>query len=97
MSEPKIIYYRWVYSPTTGDVTISHNHEGHPTDIHFHSDMAEDRPESDLLYGYAYRLDNGWKVTDHDHREVDDPNIVYQVVRQIVMYEKETELHAGAN
>lgn len=71
----KPIYYRWAYSPTSGDVTLSHNHEKHPADIDFHADMAKQRPEQDLQFGYAYRLDNGWKVTDAKHKPQDDVHL----------------------
>lgn len=78
-----IIYYRWAYSPTTGDATIAHNHEGHPTDIRFHSDMAEERPENDLLFGFANRTETGWKITSDDSREIDDPHLIEAVERAI--------------
>lgn len=86
-TNPSIIYYRWTYSPTTGDVTLSHNHEGHPTDIRFHGQMAADRPETDLLYGYAHRLDNGWKVIDDESKPVDDPHIQAAVEKEVGTYE----------
>jgi hypothetical protein len=73
MTQP--IYYRWAYSPSTGDVTLSHNHEGHPADITFHSQMAEQRPEGDLQFGYAYKLDNGWKVTNDKHQPESDVHL----------------------
>lgn len=88
MSKPTVIYYRWVYSPSTGDVTLAHNYEGHPTDIRFHEDMAEERPERDLLYGFAHRSSDNWKVTDEDSKPVDDPNIIYEVVHAVVKDEK---------
>lgn len=77
------IYYRWAYSPSTGEVSLSHNHEGHPADIEFHSQMAEHRQESDLVFGYAYRLDNGWKVTNAKHGPENDVHIRVTVEKAI--------------
>lgn len=82
------IYYRWVYSPSSGDVTLSHNHEGHPADIEFHDQMVANRSEPDLYYGYAYKLDNGWKVTDQKHADVEDPNTRLKVEEAINQYEQ---------
>jgi hypothetical protein len=79
----KPIYYRWAYSPTTGEVSLSHNHEGHPADIEFHAQMAEQRAESDLQFGYAYRLDNGWKVTNEKHGHEDDVHLRVAVEKAI--------------
>src|SRR4051812_30880303 len=79
----KPIYYRWAYSPTTGDVTLSHNYEGHVADIRFHSDMAKERQEGDLVFGYAYRLDNGWKVTDAKHKPETDVHLRVAVEKAI--------------
>lgn len=74
--KPTVIYYRWVYSPSTGDVTLSHNHEGHPADIRFHDELNGDRDEKDQINGYAYKVDGGWHLTDEDHKPVDDPHML---------------------
>lgn len=92
MTEPTVIYYRWTYSPSTGDVTLSHNHEGHPTDVRFHTDMAQERPESDLLHGFAHKSTDNWSITDDDSRPVDDPNLVYEVVYAITKDQKQQRL-----
>jgi hypothetical protein len=84
---PDPIYYRWCYSPSTGDVTLSHNHEAGPADIRFHSQMAEERPEHDVEVGYAFKMDNGWNVTDQDFKPVDDPHRLVAVENAIVQYE----------
>ena len=87
MMEGNVIYYRWAYSPTSGDVTLSHNHEGHPADIRYHSQMAAERPEKDIEVGYAFKLENGWKVTDQDFKPVDDPHRLVAVENAIGQYE----------
>jgi hypothetical protein len=79
----KPVYYRWTYSPSTGEVSLSHNHEGHPADIEFHAQMAEQRQEADLVFGYAYRLDNGWKVTNDKHGPENDVHLRVAVEKAI--------------
>lgn len=83
MADPDVIYYRWCYSPTTGDVTLAHNHEGHPTDVRFHADMADERPESDCILGFAHRNESGWTILDQDSRQVDDPHVIESVERAV--------------
>lgn len=85
--KPRVIYYRFAYSPSTGDVSLAHNHEGHPALIRFHSDLAKDRPEKDIEVGYAFRLDNGWKVTDQDFKPVEDPHRMVAVENAISQQE----------
>jgi len=94
MSEPTVIYYRYAYSPTTGDVTLAHNHEGHPTDVRFHTDMAEERPENDLSFGFAHKSADNWKVIDDDSRPIDDPNLIYSVVHAVTKEEGKRRLAA---
>ncbi len=83
----KPLYYRYVYSPTTGDVDLSHNQEGHHSLVPTHGEMALSRPESDLLTGYAYRLDGGWRILDADHRPVNDPHIIARVIANVAQAE----------
>jgi hypothetical protein len=83
MSQPRKVYYRWAYSPTTADVNVSHNEEGHPSDIRLHTDLANERPERDLIFGYGIRTPEGWNVFDEDHKAVTDPNILWSVRRGI--------------
>lgn len=83
MTQPSVIYYRWVYSPSTGDVTLAHNHEGHPANIRFHDELNEDRPEADQINGYAYKLDGGWKLTDEEHKPVRDPHMLKVITEEI--------------
>lgn len=81
--EPQIISYRFLYSPTTGDVSLAHNFEGNPAYIALHSDMEQDRSENDLIRGYAFRIVNGWRILDEDHMPIDDPHIMKRVVEEI--------------
>lgn len=96
-AKPRVVYYRWVYSPSTGDVTLAHNHEGHPAMIRFHADLANARPEKDIEAGYAFKLDNGFKVTDQDFKPVDDPHRMVAVENAISSYESEADRDDGAS
>lgn len=80
---PSIVYFRWAYSPSTGEVTLSHNHEAGPADIKYHSQMGEERPESDLEVGYASKLANGWQILDADFKPVNDMHVIIAVEDQI--------------
>jgi hypothetical protein len=82
-AKPDVIYYRWSYSPTTGDVTLAHNHEGHPADIRFHSEMELERPEKDLIHGFAHRNESGWTIMDEESKPIGDPHIIESVERAI--------------
>lgn len=84
----KPVYYRWAYSPSTGDVTLSHDYEAGPADIRFHGQMADERSEGDLEVGFAFKMDNGWKVTDQDFKPVDDPHRLLAVEGAINEYEE---------
>jgi hypothetical protein len=90
-TKPRVIYYRWVFSPSTGDVSLSHNHEGHPADIVFHEELAEDRPEHDLQGGFATRAVGGWKVTDEDHKPITEPFTKRKVIEAIEHAEVKAE------
>jgi hypothetical protein len=81
---PGIIYFRWAYSPSTGVVTLSHNHEAGPADIKYHSMMGTERSEPDLEVGYASKLaDNKWQVMDADFKPVNDLHVIMAVEDKI--------------
>jgi hypothetical protein len=74
------LYYRWVFSPASGEVTLAHNLEDDPK---LHGDLARERNEPGLVHGYAYRIGGGWRLTDWEHRPVEDPYVVAQVMRKL--------------
>lgn len=59
--------------------------------VRFHSDMAKERPEPDIEPGYAFKLDNGWKVTDQDFKPVVDPHRMVAVENAISKLEGRNE------
>lgn len=73
------LYVRWTHSPTHG-VQLSHNGEDHPALVNYHQNLAGD---PDKTHGYAYRINNGWRLTNYEHQPVDDPYVVNQVVRAL--------------
>jgi hypothetical protein len=79
----KVIYQRFAYSPSTGQVTTSHNHEGHPALLSLHEDLKQQRSEQDLILGYAYRTASGWRLTDENNKAIEDPHIIKSVIGAI--------------
>lgn len=85
------LYYRFVFKPSDGSVEISHNAEGHPADVPYHSELADER---DTYHGYAYRIGKGWRLTDWEHQPVSDPFVVSQVLRRLRQEEGFTLPHS---
>lgn len=76
------LYFRWTFSPQTNSVALSHNGEDHPANIRYHTDLAREiGPDS--VHGYAYRIGRGWRLTDWDHRPLDDPYVSASVLREL--------------
>lgn len=82
----KPFYYRWVFSPTKG-VTLGSNEDDHPALVPYHQGLGGKVDGQDLRHGYAYRLGNGWRLTDWEHKAVEDPFIFAQVVRALGLKE----------
>jgi hypothetical protein len=74
------MYYRWAFAPSDGHVLLSDNTEDPPR---FHSDLAREINEPSTYHGYAYRIGRGWRITDWDHKTVNDPYVIGQVIREI--------------
>lgn len=77
-------YYKWVFSPTTGDVSLISNEEGHPLDIMTHRELEAGRPEPDLIRGYAIKHPKGYKIMDEDDKEIDDPFTLTKIRKAIL-------------
>jgi hypothetical protein len=75
------VYYRWSFDPKVG-VALSHN-EGKIDALMNYRDGST----ADSVDGYAYRIGNGWRLTDREHRPVEDPYVVSQVVRKLQSFE----------
>lgn len=91
-SQTRPMYYRWVYSPTKG-VTLGSNGDDHPALVPYHQGLGGVVDGQDLMHGYAYRIGNGWRLTDYEHKAVEDPFVVNQVVS--ALNDKESPLRAS--
>lgn len=83
VDKPEPLYYRWTYSPKDDKVHIRHNEMGHPVDIQTHSDIEDWLGEKGLIHGFAYKIKGGWRLTNDEHRAVDDPFISKQVIKAL--------------
>lgn len=75
------LYYRWVFTPS--GVELSHNDDDHPAHLQYHQDLGSQVNEQSMVHGYAYRIKNGWRLTDWEHQPVEDPYIHKSVVDAI--------------
>lgn len=73
------LYYRWVLSPDTGDVELSSNQDDHPALVPYHEQLSGKINRPNLAHGYAYRIVGGYRITNWEHRPVEDPFIISQV------------------
>lgn len=71
------LYYRWSFTPEHG-VMLSSNDDDHPSRVPYHRDMGGS------TQGYAYRIGDGWRLTNGEHGAIEDPFIVAQVMRALV-------------
>lgn len=76
------LYYRWVFTPEQG-VTLSSNDDDHPSRVPYHTDLGGLVDQQAPYHGYAYRIGDGWRLTDWEHGAVEDPFIAAQVVRAL--------------
>lgn len=83
----KPTFYLFAFSPQTGEVHLTHEHESHPARSKNHQDLAHEVGETGLVHGYAYRIHGGWRLMDIDH----DPFSDRFMARRIVEALKERE------
>jgi len=79
------VYYRWTFAPDTGEVEIGHNEEDHPALIRYHEQLADQLNRGHVVHGYAYRIVDGWRLSDDEHKPLEDPYVVSQVLRALNM------------
>jgi hypothetical protein len=77
------IYYRFAFSPSSGEVILSHNEEDHPARVRYHTDLSNELGEGETYHGYVYRIGRGWRVTDWEHKPLNDPFINAAVLRAL--------------
>lgn len=76
-SEPEIgpDEWLWVFDPQEDLVHLEHNENRHPADHITHKHLAEKVVHPDRVHGYAYKIPGGWRITDWDHRPVEDRHV----------------------
>lgn len=77
MSKP--FYYLWLYDPHTDQVILEHNEDRKPAYWVTHREMIHKFPSHDTILGYAYDIKGGWRITDWDHKKIDDPHILKEI------------------
>ena len=73
-------YYLWVFDPTDGRVRLIHNGDRHPANALTHATMARDVVHPERTQGYAFPIKGGWRLTNDEHRKLEDPFIVRVVL-----------------
>lgn len=71
------LYYRWTFNPQTGEVHLSHNQEDSPR---LHGDFERELNVRDLIHGFAYPIEGGMRITDREHKPMDDPFVTNKVI-----------------
>lgn len=77
------VYWLWVFDPQTGRVTIDHNEDRSRADAITHAELSGHVTHPNKVCGYAYKIQNGFRITDIDHRPVEDPFITNNVIAAI--------------
>lgn len=88
------IYHLWVYDPSTDKVHLEHNRDRHAAEHVDHSHLGLLVTHPDRVHGYAYRIRGGFRITDWEHRPVDDPHILRQVKH--ALEGRQPEQHTGS-
>ena len=72
-------YYLWTFDPTNSKIYIDHNEHRYPAEALTHDTLAPHVTHPDRVYGYAYSIKGGWRITDDEHNEA-APFIVERVL-----------------
>lgn len=81
------LYYLWVYDPDEDKAHVVHNEGRHRADYIDHEELGRKVVHPERVHGYAYPIGGGFRITDWDHRPVDDPHIA-EVVRRVLKGER---------
>lgn len=74
------IYWLWVFDPESGHVTIHHNEDSSRAEAKTHDEVAPEVTHPGRLNGYAYKIQGGYRITTDDHKKLEDPFVVKQVI-----------------
>ena len=76
-------YFLWVFDPTDGDVRVTHNQGRPPANALTHLTMAPDVVHPERLQGYAYPIKDGWRLTNDEHKKLEDPFVIRVVLKAL--------------
>lgn len=74
------LYWLWTFDPQDGKVVITHNEDRHRAHAVTHQELAPEVTHPERLNGYAYKIRDGYRITTDEHRPVEDPFILKQVL-----------------
>jgi hypothetical protein len=78
------VYYLWVFDPHEDKIILEHNYGKHRAEHVDHAKLAERVPHPDRVHGYAYKIVGGFRITDYEHRPVEDPHVLKKVKDALV-------------
>jgi hypothetical protein len=81
MGEP--ITWLWVWSPEENRVILAHNEGRRPALRITHREFATHVAHPSAIRGFAYRIPAGWRITNRDHGQVEDPYVVQRVLESL--------------
>ncbi len=76
------LYTLFVFDPDTGKATIEAN-DCHPARAKTHGELCPEVDHPGRIDGYAYKIKRGWRITDDDHKEIEDHFVVAQVLKAL--------------
>lgn len=65
------VYYIWVWDPEHDRVHLTHNEDRHPADHMTHDELGAGIHHPDKVFGYAYSIKGGWRITSDEHKAPD--------------------------
>lgn len=72
--------YLWKYDPVENEVHIEPGEADHPADFPTFETMAQHVHHPDKMQGYAFPIEDGYRITDDMGKKVEDPYIIKQIV-----------------
>lgn len=74
------IYWLWAFDPEDGHVVVEHNEGRSRSEAKTHDELAPEITHPARLNGFAYKIQGGYRITDEDHKKIDDPFVIKQVL-----------------
>ena len=75
-SDLRPLEYLWVYDPEEDRIHLENGKHEHPAHFPTHGSMVTHVTHPDRQEGYAYSIVDGWRITNDDHRKIDDPHML---------------------